>query len=90
MIDLHKEAEKYADNTIGFSNENHAEWEFVQHHIIQFIQSSKYVQAEKLKAQIDVLKLIIENCHSKDTQVEVNIYVNKLKQQLTQLENENN
>jgi hypothetical protein len=55
MKTLEEEVEKYADRVIGFSNEKQWEWRSIQDHIVQFCKDSKWVQAEKIKAQIDML-----------------------------------
>lgn len=50
--------------------------------------NSKYVQREKLKAQIELLKNIISNCVLRDTASEVRNYLYELQQQLKELEDE--
>lgn len=56
MKTLDEEAIHYADRVIGFDNKNHTEWEACQIHIVRFYEESKWVEAEKIKAQIDILK----------------------------------
>jgi hypothetical protein len=85
MIDLQKEAEQYADNTIGVSNEKHSDWIYVQHHIIEFVKQSKYVESEKLKAQTEVLEKI-NQYHDKFSAIESKL--TELKQQFKQLKDE--
>ena len=51
----------------------------------RFVQESKWVQAEKLKAQIDILYKVID---IKDT-LNVKLTLESLKQQLKELEDDN-
>lgn len=46
--ELELEAEKYADDLFGFSNENHTYWEDCQRHFIVGA-TSKYVEKQKLE-----------------------------------------
>jgi len=95
MIDLQKEAEDHVKTKYSFIITKETDLRDVAVCIVAIEDyiagaNSKYVQAEKLKAQIEVLKelkdeneldrSIVPACHSK---------IKELKQQLTQLENEN-
>ncbi len=93
MIDLQKEAKEYADkkyptNTIGHIH--------VQNHFIKGAKSdaakdlwfnSKEFQSEKLKAQIEVLREVVNHYHGFDTIPIMNKGI-ELQRQLTQLEND--
>jgi hypothetical protein len=96
MIDLNKEAEEFADanyegiitwykqevgiNTVQYSL-----------YLCQFAIQSKYVQAEKLKAQIEILyKLHKENRPDVKISIAALNLMQEVQQQLKQLNNENN
>jgi len=88
MIDLQKEAEQYAkrfQNDSGYDGESCAiEDRIEMEAFIAGATTSKYVQAEKLKAQIEVLE------HAVVSRSLIQMYgtLFNLQQQLTQLENE--
>lgn len=90
MKTLEEEALLYADNVIGFDNKNHNDWEDAQRHIINFYEQSKFIQIEKLKAQIEILDKIIEwsfkNSQDNPTNYITLMEVTNLKQQLKELE----
>lgn len=85
MIDLSKEAEKYA--TINKTYSEQSELDFIAG------ANSKYVQAKAIQAQIDVLLKYQQKLGGYEPitgalkqQIEIDIY--ELQQQLKQLENE--
>lgn len=49
----------------------------------------EHIQAEKIKAQIKLLKVMISNCVLRDTATEIRNYLYKLEQQLKELEDGN-
>lgn len=79
MIDLQKEAEEYANNYFDMHS-NH--YKGVIEGYIGCATTSKYVQAEKLKAQIEVLNKIGKK-GSNPIDIEEEIFF--LQQQLNQL-----
>jgi hypothetical protein len=90
MESLEKEAEKYADRVIGFDNKNHREWEGVQVHIIQFCEESKWIEAEKIKAQIDVLNECTYIPRFEWEFCKIGRKILQLEKQLKELEDESN
>jgi hypothetical protein len=91
MKSLEKEAELYADRIFGFANENHSEWENAQRHIINFCEQSKWIEAEKINAQIEILELLQSKLDGNITE-ENNLWykIQKIKKQLKKLEDESN
>ena len=88
MIDLDKEAEEYANNYFDMHS-NHYKG-IIEGYMGCAIQS-KYVQAEKLKAQIEILyKLHKENRPDVKISIAALNLMQEVQQQLNQLENENN
>jgi hypothetical protein len=73
MTDLQKEAEAFLElkGISGQQNKTISEW------IVEFSTQSKHVQAEKLKAQIEVLR--------KSSYVPYKELIEEIKQQLNQL-----
>ena len=78
MKSLEQEAEEYAKTLVGI--DVHAKKDFIAG------ANSKWVQAEKIKAQIEVLLDVAKSEHS--FFIAYNLKIHKLEQQLKQLEDE--
>jgi hypothetical protein len=99
MIDINKEAEEYAKNEAEEAyiddgcNKIYNNY-YLTNAIIDFVNRSKYVQSEKIKAQIEVLKGLDEiNISNADNNFgnsfkRLRNKIKELQQQLKKLENE--
>lgn len=85
MIDLQKEAEEYR------TNPNHRDKSSFKFERIAFIAgaNSKYVQAEKIMAQIDIILEISISEKRYKTETETSV-LKRLREQLKNLENDTN
>jgi hypothetical protein len=88
MIDLKKEAEEYAEELIYSRaiNEYDKDWMVAVYEYIA--TQSNYVQAEKLKAQIEELEFIMKYVDT-SYYLKIENRIDKYQQQLNQLENDN-
>jgi hypothetical protein len=82
MKTLEEQALEYIDNNVFCDGITPFEIEIADKAFIAGA-NSKWVQAEKIKAQIDILSLL-NDTHS----LRINIMISKLKQQLKELQNE--
>lgn len=93
MIDLQKEAEQYAkrfQNDSGYDGESCAIEDRIEMEAFIAGAQSKYVQAEKLKAQIEVLELIKREYNHDEAMIFwINNEIAFLNKYLSKLENEN-
>ncbi len=94
-MDLNKEAEEYAKNEaeeayIDDGCDKIYNNYYLTNAIIDFVNRSKYVQSEKIKAQIEVLKQIKIAVSDKNpfTYYNIGTQVLELEKQLNELENE--
>jgi hypothetical protein len=89
MIDINKEAEEYAHNWFNMHETNN--FKALKQGFMAGVKS-KHVQAKIIQAQIDVLGIIYSDNKTSDfnspTFQDVKYEMNKLQQQLKQLENE--
>ena len=86
MKTIEEEALNYADRVIGFMNENHSEWESIQHHIIQFCKESKWIEQEKIKAKIEAVNHFCKLNGFADSNMHKSV-IGMYEQQLKTLEN---
>jgi hypothetical protein len=87
MKTIEEEALNYADRVIGFMNENHSEWEGVQHQIIQFCKESKWIEQEKIKAKIEAVNHFCKLNGIGDSNMQKSV-IGMYEQELKRLENE--
>jgi uridine phosphorylase len=84
MIDLNKEAEENAKKHFGITICSDGFYRTYEDGFKAGATKSKYVQAENLKAQIDLLEEVTEKLSIVDIYARLHV----LQQQLNQLENE--
>jgi hypothetical protein len=92
MIDLNKEAEEFLKSrAVSFSNGKDDELydRVSSNDLILFADTSKYVQAKIIQAQIDSLTMVL-NCYNllHEDVNDLHLTLDRLKQQLKQLGNE--